>query len=228
MNTENHTHEKDFNSIDFSINDFLANSNQGIDFDFKPINDGLGFHKPQERKTATHLIPPDAIKVKSQVPLYKTNQVVPPIVTPTASAPHLNIKSNKQVRTQYGASLLLSQLGAFLVDLLVVAFALMLIGKIVVFMSSLYEVRFHLADFSKYKFYYISLFVLSWLSYSTLMSPIQTVGQSLFNLKFKAESRPYQSAFIRSLVVALSLLCLGIPTLFDFQGKLSDSRIKHG
>lgn len=75
---------------------------------------------------------------------------------------------------------------------------------------------------------YFGVFLgLLYLSYFTMLEPVGTFGKKAFRLitlrSGKNERIRIKASFIRAVSSALSLPLLGLPSLFDFQGKLSDS-----
>lgn len=211
-------------NIDFSINEFLSQGSS-IDFDFKPINEGLGFHKPQERKVVSPIASSDYTQ-KINVPHAARVSTQPSISAAVRVAKPSRMETQGKAET-LSWSMLLKQFVASSIDVVVVFFALIIVARIASAMAELLEVQFHYGDIKTYVFFYVPIYIVSWISYNTFLGPAQTIGQSLMKIKLSFEREVYISSFIRSLVVLSSWICLGIPTLFDFQGKLSDSSCKN-
>lgn len=223
-NLENHKELKSqIHEIDFSISDFLE-TKASAEFDFKPINDGLGFHKPAERKILSPLSSSEVITPSRQTNFL--NRHIPQGNVSEAPAIKKKVaKSNQQ--KSVSKTLLPRQVFASLIDMAVVYVALLALSKIFVFAASIMGVSFEVNDISSYRWFYLPIYLLSWLSYSSLMTPNQTIGQSIAKIRFQSDENAFTASFIRSLIVMFSWICMGIPTLFDFQGKLSDSSFGH-
>ncbi|GAB4013068.1 MAG: hypothetical protein Fur0010_09520 [Bdellovibrio sp.] len=211
-------------NIDFSINEFLS-QDVSIDFDFKPINEGLGFHKPQERKVVSPITSSN-LSQKINVP-HAARVSMQPAASPAVRVGKTSRKENQGKAETLSWSMLLKQFVASSIDAVVVFFALIILARIASAMAGLLEVQFHYGNFKTYFLFYLPIYIVSWISYNTFLGPSQTIGQSLMKIKLSFEREVYVSSFIRSLVVLSSWICLGIPTLFDFQGKLSDSSCKN-
>ncbi|PIP92882.1 MAG: hypothetical protein COW00_06180 [Bdellovibrio sp. CG12_big_fil_rev_8_21_14_0_65_39_13] len=219
-NNQIHSDLKKHN-LEFSVTDFL--NSDSPQFDFKPINDGLGFHKDLEVKPSLNSA--KAFDFNSQSKVQDNN-----LVSQYRISPHQNAKvaksNDRQVKVTRGKSVsLLTQAFSGIIDLLIVAFSTIALIRILSLSSSLQGLKLGAIDLKTHWGFTLSFFSIIWVSYSTFLSPSQTVGQSLAHTKLKFVKDPYMSSFIRSLVILSSFVCFLIPLLFDFQGKLSDTEL---
>lgn len=222
----NHTHsELKKQTLEFSVTDFL--NSDSPQFDFKPINDGLGFHKESEIKTTMN--PSKAFEFEPQMKSNEGNLVSQYRISPAPHVKKANAQTKVNPRQEHKKSLqkvsLVSQTASGIIDLLVVALSTVALMRLLSIGSALQGIKDSPLDLKTHWGFGIGFFSIIWISYSTFLGPAQTIGQTLTKTKLTFVKDPYMSSFIRSLIVLSSFICFLIPLFFDFQGKLSDSEL---
>ncbi|PIK14431.1 MAG: hypothetical protein CES88_08800 [Halobacteriovorax sp. JY17] len=222
------------------------------DFDFKPLNEGLGFHHeerkngilPQSNKRNQHIsvsrdtssasrttnlgVSNEGItrngleSMNSLSAFYSESQVV-------EEAPKLKASdfATKKKKVKSAAPIL--QFSAWLIDVVIVAAISAGLMSLFVLVSGLSFSKFYeiigandLAIFGSVSF---SIFYLSYFSILDLQA---TPGKALLKLKLAREdgkSTLLKDSFLRAFITILSFVTLGLPCLIDFQGKLTDTKI---
>ena len=122
------------------------------------------------------------------------------------------------------------QLMAWVIDIFIIALGTMFIILCSSFLTFGDFIAPFYSPFSR-DFYLLfsTLFALFYLFYFTLLDLNSSVGKSLFTIKVMPVDKDQiemKDTFIRAFVTLVSLMGLGIPTLLDFQGKLSKTTLK--
>lgn len=222
------------------------------DLDFKPLNEGLGFHHeerkngilPQANKRNQHMsvsreassttrtsnlgVSNEGItrngleSMNSLSAFYSESQVV-------EEAPKLKVSDFEPKVEKIKVAPATKQFSAWVIDILLVACISAGLMALFVAVSGLsfkqfYEVigKNDLAIFGSVSF---SIFYLSYFSILDLQA---TPGKSLLKLRLTREDGKailLKDSFLRSLITLLSFVTLGLPCLIDFQGKLTDTKI---
>lgn len=205
-----------------------------FNFDFKPVTKGLGFHQKERPVTPSKTA-------------YRTN--AKPISSPQKVLSEADIFGEKEL-SSFERELLFGakpketqkplpkkeifveadpflQIGAFAVDVAIMATLLVVTLSLFVVVSpfSLKEASILISNKTNWIFAGV-LAVIFFLTYFSFLEVGVTPGKALFKMGTVSKSGKGLSlvgAFIRSLITLLSFLALGVPLLFDFQGKLSDS-----
>jgi len=232
---------KDVN-ITFSSSEFNLD-----DFDFKPLNEGLGFHH-EERKNG--ILPQSNTKAQNISVTRSTRPAVAKALGVSNQAVVKNgLESMNSLSAFYSEGQAesvseeksieevvkletarpLLQFAAWLVDvLLVLAISSFLLGLFVL-VSGLSFIQFYqlvgMNDLLLFGSVSYSIFYLSYFSILDLQS---TPGKSLFKLKLVREDNVdtlLKDSFLRAFITLISFVTLGLPCLIDFQGKLTDTKV---
>ena len=234
-------------SIAFSANEFDLD-----DFDFKPLNSGLGFHQ-EERKNG--ILPTNTNKQQnisvtrgSSIPKVAGLGISNPKVADKGlqsmnalsafyeeSQPkhqevtrELDEVARPLLETLSTASAT-KQFGAWLIDLaLVSGLTLSLLGLFVL-VSGLSLVQFYqVIGPNDLLIFGSCAFSIFFLSYFSILDLQATPGKSLLNVKLIKENGSdltLKDSFNRSFITLVSFVALGLPCLIDFQGKLTDTKV---
>lgn len=221
------------------------------DFDFKPLNEGLGFHHeerkngilPQSNKRNQHIsVSRDTSSATRQSNLGVSNEGITRNGLESMNslsafysesqtieeAPKLKASDFIETKKIRVASSF-TQLSAWIIDVLAVLMISAGLLAIFVAISGLSFSQFYeiigpndLAIFGGVSF---SIFYLSYFSILDLQT---TPGKSLLNIRLVREDQKpilLKDSFLRSFITLVSFTTLGLPCLIDFQGKLTDTKI---
>lgn len=224
-----------FNATEFNLDDF----------DFKPLNKGLGFHQ-EERNNG--ILPTN----KKNISVTRGSQV--------SKAPGLGISNPKvadkglqsmnalsafysetqkeeieapilkiENTLEYVVAKPLTQFMAWFVDLaLVLAISTSLLGLFVVVSGLTINQFYQIIGPNDLLLFGATSFSIFYLSYFSILDLQVTPGKGLFNLQLLRENNKEVSlkdSFLRSFITLLSFVTLGLPCLIDFQGKLTDTKV---
>jgi len=140
-NNQIHSDLKKHN-LEFSVTDFL--NSDSPQFDFKPINDGLGFHKDLEVKPSLNSAKAFDFNSQSKVQdnnLVSQYRVAPPQKMKLAKSSDRQLKLNKEKSVS-----LLTQVFSGVIDLLIVAFSTIALIRILSLSSSLQGLKLGAID----------------------------------------------------------------------------------
>lgn len=198
------------------------------EFDFKPLTKGLGFHhgKDSQPKARTYTKPTHRPAQRTVTPVSKRTQSTPEISLdlPTAKVEtplEKTVKPKKKIRNaRMGV-----QFTSFVFDLII------LFGFQGLLNYSFMKVV-NLNNISQFiQFTWIeqlAFFCFTYLFYFTVLDLIASPGKKIFNLRMKStvsKKVTIDQTLIRSVVSLCSFILLFMPLVFDFQGKLSDTRV---
>ena len=228
-----------FNSSEFSIEDF----------DFKPLNEGLGFHQEERRNG---ILPTNNNKVKNIS--VTRNQTPPRAVGLGISNPKVadkGIQSMNALSAFYEESQSIEseqlqeaklpdevfyqvasqskQFAAWLIDtILVILVSASLLGLFVL-VSGLSITQFYqVIGPNDLMFFSASAFSIFYLSYFSILDLQMTPGKSWLKIKLVKENNQeisLKESFLRSFITLISFVTLGLPCVIDFQGKLTDTKV---
>jgi len=244
---ENRDQEPPVKKVNNVIHQFL-NSEEGDDFCFKPITKGLGFHHENKRRTAklelrnattapsSHAARP----VKKESPghsfftstkLLNTHTSLESSIPKTQVPRASNASSfvSKILAPKNEVAPLWIEAASLILDTIIVASSVIFLDICMGFIAFSDALGF----FTKLKFIDLLvfdsiLFVLFHSFYFTIMDINGTLGKLLLKIKLvQRYGGPVElkHTFTRSVIVLLSSLVIFVPLLFDFQGKLSDTKI---
>lgn len=242
---QNQTHEvNNKKNISFSVDEFDIDS-----YDFKPVTKGLGFHgekdnhktiKVSEVKLKANPTKPRTSNTSTRIPghlnsspaakplggglmsgidaIYNREQAVEnPTVTKKEKPQNISLRS-----PSYG-----ELMGAYLLDVVLVGLVTLVL--FVAFYGIVFKEVNLIATigFIKTSWDFFSVFFsLVYISYFTILGPIDSVGMKLFQISQRDERNQQQrvsikQSFANSLVCLLSIPLLFVPVLFDFHNKIS-------
>lgn len=228
--------EKQQPDIKFNIDDFDLEN-----YDFEPITEGLGFNNEIKKKdnrivkTKTTTKPAPVLRredfeQKEQEfrgeglsSFYQDSKLT------TVKSP-ARVKTEKvDFKPALTEAPLELRFGSWIIDLLTVV--AMFAGTIAICATlvslPLSERTLSMLGMEAYLYMGI-IFSCYYLFYFTLFDLQTTVGKYLLGIKTYSSSdqeMTLKQSFIRSLTGLLSLILFGFPLLFDFQGKLSDTKV---
>ncbi|MCF8058154.1 MAG: RDD family protein [Bacteriovoracaceae bacterium] len=244
---ETHRSESSKAPITLNLDEFDIDS-----YDFKPVTKGLGFHDPLEKgtKPRSRMIP----KADSKETLFSGHKSYNKKVTnhlqntpTTVSDPSLMsgidalygktisenpmtlTKKEKNKVTLREASLG-EMMGSYIIDVSIIAFiTLILFASFFAFAFKMLQIEMIL-NFLTVSMPYVSIIAaLIYLTYFSILEPVGTIGKKLFGLgcylSGTKKRATIKNSFLRSIISLLSLPLLGVPMIFDFQGKLSDTSV---
>lgn len=212
-----------------------ASAELDLEFDFKPITSGLGFHQTNLTEIKPAFVQPIVTKVpenrsfKKDAAVYQNdlslfygqqNQIKPnPVVE----------KLEKVVSTYKTASAI-ERVSAYVIDLSVVA---SFVALVLTAMARAMEMDL-LAAWSEFPNEItplaVTLFSGFYLIYFSIFekSTSSTLGKSLFMLKVSSRDTtplPYSTLFLRSFISLLNFVSLGLFSYFDLQNKVTHSKV---
>lgn len=216
------------------------NNNQIIedmDFDFKPITSGLGFHhqkttevKPviTERTVAMSTLTPPSSPIKKEMNVYQNdlsmfyNNQNPP---QTISMPEEIIPEEKYYRLA-GKS---QRVVAYLADLFMIAAALGIVLTVMARTISMDLMEIWGQYPNEITPLVITLFCGFYLIYFSIFEKTgPTLGKSMFGIRVVNQdnkSLSLVSLFLRSTVSLLNFISLGLFSYFDLQNKITGSKV---
>ncbi len=225
--------------------------NEEIDFSFKPITKGLGFH--QKKKEISKSVPTTNELKSRAAALAETldraqkrfNGEADSMDRGALAPFYEKIEITKEVKEEFSlkaesfedslismpvdASLYV-RAAAWLLDILLVAF-LFLATVAIIFVSTFSNFQ-NLLGFlfsDGLYLYFMPLLFLYYIFYFSFLEKTQfsTIGKSIFNLKVVSESQNlslYQT-FSRSIITLFNLFTLGLGSIIDFQGRMTNTKV---
>lgn len=199
------------------------------DIPFKPINEGLGFHKNQQTNNDLHVhkkvydnvikkAAPEVKSVPSELSAFYNQRLD---VTPRVKK---EIKIN-EIRIEEAGYV--SRLLSFVTDLLVVSLITTAIVTIMFMMTSI-NLKLFLIEVTTTPVmaFPIVLFVLIYNIYGLVFGFNQSVGQRIFGTKFSINgTSKLSSIVVRSQIELVSIFFLGIPYLLKFDNKILNQKV---
>jgi uncharacterized RDD family membrane protein YckC len=232
-------------TIAFSASEFNLE-----EFDFKPLNEGLGFHQ-EERKNG--ILPTKATKSQnisvtrgSSIPKVAGLGVSNPKVADKGlqsmnalSAFYEESQSTEQLPVEevpvqkiekaLKTAAMTKQFGAWLIDLLIVcALTVSLLALFVLVSGLSFEQFYQVIGPNDLMIFGASAFSIFFLSYFSILDLQTTPGKSVLKLRLVREDNAditLKDSFIRSFITLVSFVALGLPCFIDFQGKLTDTKV---
>lgn len=223
-------------------------------FEFTAVTKGLGFHHQKEEKRVPHSRPrtrPDLRTNKlppSQNSMPEVDESLRAFYGKSRDVEALNSELSSQLTlteqqdtspdasvdnsSTYILASKASQLFAWLVDVFIVLGALALTGMSLAGAAGIPLASLQATLTSVELITFVAIFFsVFYLTYFSILDLATTPGKALFNIRLacakqSATSRvTFWQTLTRSLVTLFSVLLAGMPTVFDFQGKLSDTTV---
>ena len=231
----NQTESVSLNNSRKSIKDIPSYNLTEETLDFKPITEGLGFHKKADT--------PNKLSRTQQA----RNKQTPSVPMPEVTHPYLRNKTRVQSRASvenkkieavdetvqeaeiFEEASMFESGAAYLLDL--VTLCASFIGLNLLFMKMLN------VDFNTFKSTILGndyllvegmLFSFMYVTFFTLLDCTKGFGKSLFNIELRTMENKMAGVghtFFRSLVSLFSLPLLFLPLVLDFQGKISETKL---
>ncbi|WP_372652008.1 RDD family protein [Halobacteriovorax sp.] len=223
------------------------------DFDFKPLNEGLGFHH-EERKNG---ILPQANKRNQHISVSRETSATTRTTNLGVSnegitrnglesmnslsafysesqnieeAPKLEVSDFEPKAKEIVTASSAKQFSAWILDILIVACITASLMALFVAVSGLSFIQFYEVIGQNDLAIFVSVsFSIFYLSYFSILDLQATPGKSLLKLRLiREDGKPVllKDSFLRSFITLLSFVTLGLPCLIDFQGKLTDTKVK--
>jgi uncharacterized RDD family membrane protein YckC len=194
-------------------------------FEFKPVTKGLGFHQDEIKENNTRKFKRTQTIAQKERIKYEERSVT--INSPVVENKKLILKEElspiKNEKTKNARMGL--QFTSFVFDLV-------LICAIQLSLNFAFLKLVQLDSFSKFlQFTWKEqslFFSFLFLFYFTILELASTPGKKIFDLKLQptlGKKLSIDQTLVRSIVTLLSFLTAGMPLLFDFQGKLSDTKV---
>ncbi|MCO4792943.1 MAG: RDD family protein [Bacteriovoracaceae bacterium] len=237
----NETQNNDVENKEAIVFDFDDN-----DFDFKPITKGLGFHKDKKEEKRTRVKPKKSPSVinnftNSEAPTAPQAQNTELEAFYSNSQPAMRSdfdqikskpiskqrKAKKKIKLQEAPAF--NQFCAFAIDFIMISMATGLtLGLLIAISGFEYSLLVKSLGELEVTKYVLSLFMIFYMSYFTILDIAGTVGKSAMGIKLVSsdgQKLKMKHTFVRAFVSLLSFVALGLPNLVDFQGKLSDTKL---
>lgn len=225
----------DNNTIKFNFDDFDIES-----FDLKPVNRGLGFHKPQERvrpKSVPQKIDTPRVSVLNNQkpiprPLSSLTEVMPahleserPTFLKNEVKPVAKEETFIKLKRASGADRSL----AFLIDLTFILLMMLGVGVIVALALSHpinLETLENLAFSLSFNLSCLGVFCVMYLLYFGVLDMHSSFGKEIMGLNVKSISQSnlaFTQTLMRTVLSLFSFIALGLPLILDFHSRLTDS-----
>lgn len=255
MNTEDHSFSSTKNSTSNSIQVNLDEFNISEE-SFKPMTKGLGFH--QEQKRTSFKPAPKEVKVfGSSKTLPKAISALGPLSAQATSATQSHTPSGLEAfygtkgttgaqtnmlelrpeemndkivtQTHYKTAAGMTQMLAWMIDLLVVASFVAITGTLLVFASGIQlQMLARLISIQDLAAFTVAIFSIYYLLYFTILDLSASPGKTILGIRLLRTDNSnvtIKNTFTRALVSLLSSIVLFLPMLLDFQGRLSDTKV---
>jgi uncharacterized RDD family membrane protein YckC len=234
---EKHINEET-NTIKFNFDDFDIE-----EFELKPVNKGLGFHKSEERVRPMKPLPvsieplkkhmsskqsmnPPKMLAKSEISIGAL-EADKPIFMKEAVKSH-SIEETRSVLQRAKAT---DRALAFLVDLIIILVMMIGVGAVLMFaLDQPMNVKSAQAMIVNIEIlpFILGVFSLLYLLYFSVMDMQSSLGKELMGLTVKNISQAnlaFMQSFLRTFISLLSFVALGLPLLLDFHSRLSESSV---
>jgi hypothetical protein len=194
-------------------------------FEFKPVTKGLGFHQEKIKEGSARKFKRNQTLVQKERVKYEERSVV--INNPSAEVKLNYIKEELQIKKspKIKDARMGLQFTSFVFDMFLICF--IQLGLNFAFLKLVQLDSF--SKFLEFTWKEQSLFFsFLFLFYFTVLELASTPGKMIFSLKLETtvgKKLSIDQTLIRSVVTLLSFVTVGMPLLFDFQGKLSDTKI---
>lgn len=194
-------------------------------FEFKPVTKGLGFHQEKIKENNTRKFKRTKTIAQKERIKYEERSVTinRPIIENEKTIikeESITLKKDKVKSARMGL-----QFTSFVFDFV-------LICAIQLGLNFAFLKLVQLNSFSKFlEFTWKEqslFFSFLFLFYFTVLELASTPGKKIFDLKLQTtvgKKLSIDQTLIRSVVTLLSFITVGMPLLFDFQGKLSDTKV---
>lgn len=193
--------------------------------DFKPVTKGLGFHQDKtiEKKNKSYSKPVQrqrterAERISRELPSVDLKREV-------RVAP-IKLEEKAPVKKKEKTAKLGVQGTGFVFDLFLISGLQILLNFVFLRLSGLTNI----IQFLEFTWIEQSIFFsFLFLFYFTLLDLVASPGKRMFSLRLRSTSDSkvtIDQTLIRSVVTLLSFVTVFMPLLFDFQGKLSDTKV---
>ncbi|MFT6068798.1 MAG: putative RDD family membrane protein YckC [Bacteriovoracaceae bacterium] len=194
-------------------------------FEFKPVTKGLGFHQDKIKESSTRKFKRTQTIAQKERIKYEERSITinNPVVETKKPVIKEELISKKEVKVKNARMGL--QFTSFVFDFVLIC--LIQLGLNFAFLKLVQLDSF--SKFLEFTWKEQSLFFsFLFLFYFTILELASTPGKRIFDLKLDTtvgKKLSIDQTLIRSVVTLLSFLTAGMPLLFDFQGKLSDTRV---
>ena len=210
--------------------------------DFRPVTKGLGFHNEEIRRTPLtkkiihdqnlKSIPERSPGISRKIETKTRDRVPLPSISGMGSfydkvpAKEISKKRGKKKKVFEEANSYI-QFIAWLVDILFVSFFVTLTAGSLILVSGIeYKLLLRAVEVSDIAVFLAAIFSTYYLTYFTIFDLSISPGKFLCNIRLvdaSGKSTTPKNTLIRALVTLVSLPIFGLPSILDFQGKLSDS-----
>ncbi|WP_127715330.1 RDD family protein [Halobacteriovorax sp. HLS] len=226
-----------FNTSEFNLDEF----------DFKPLNEGLGFHQEERRNGILPTNNNKNISVSRSHSAVRTSSLGisnPKVADKGIQSMNalsafyeetqpeqveVELKKTLTEESFYQVTSSSRQFGAWLVDISVVTLMSISLLGLFVLVSGLKVSQFYqIIGPNDLLIFGASAFSIFYLSYFSILDLQTTPGKSMFKIKLvKENNQPVslKDSFLRSFITVISFVTLGLPCIIDFQGKLTDTKV---
>ncbi|MBK23761.1 MAG: hypothetical protein CME70_07115 [Halobacteriovorax sp.] len=201
------------------------------DFDFKPVTKGLGFHQEKQLEKKTVVSQRPKIRTRTE----RVARVEVPRETPSVELPRpreiqtKGIEKENIISKKTEAKIVPARLGVqgtgFVFDLFIILGTQVLINAAFLKLSGLSNI----VQFLEFTWVEQTIFFsFIFLFYFSIFDLVASPGKRIFSLRLSSTSSKkvtVDQTLIRSVVTLLSFITVFMPLIFDFQGKLSDTKV---
>lgn len=212
------------------------------DFDFKPITKGLGFHKNKKEEKRAKVTPRKTTNVINNFTDSAPAQNNPAMANSDLAAFYSDQKQQiadsvvEKKQTKKAPKVInlkkaptFNQIAGFAIDMILVTMATGVTVALLMLISGLeYNILVRSLGELEIAKYILSLFVIYFVSYFTILDVAGTVGKSMMGVRLvhvEGKKLRLKHTFIRSIVTLLGFVALGLPSILDFQGRLSETKL---
>lgn len=142
---------------------------------------------------------------------------------------HEKVEAKKEKTINAKAAPQMSQLFAWVIDILVIASFVALTGALLVFASGIeFNMYSRLISTQDLAIFATAIFSIYYLLYFTILELSSTPGKTIFGIRVVTATGTeltVKHTFARALISLFSGVALFLPMLLDFQGRLSDTKV---
>lgn len=246
MNQEHHSFStpKSNQPIQVNLDEFNLDEDS-----FKPMTKGLGFH--HEQKKSSFKVAPKESKTFASAKTQPMLNSLSTKNTKTIATQHipsgleafygtkaqaksaeffeLEVEEKIDLKKNFIEASALSQFGAWIIDLLLIASFEIFTGALLILASGIeFKVLARLVSTQDLIAFSGAIFSIYYLLYFTILDLTASPGKTLFGIKLVKSDKgnvAVKNTFTRALVSLLSAVALFLPMLLDFQGRLSDTKL---
>ncbi len=199
--------------------------------DFKPVTKGLGFHQENKIESKSKSIPrPQSRERLERKQRIEKMRDIPTIDLPSPNQDQVRVKTEERIQTKKSAPKEIpARLGlqgtSFVFDLFIILGSQLLINAAFLKLSGLSNI----VQFLEFTWIEQAIFFsFIFLFYFTIFDLVASPGKRIFSLRLKSTTSSkvtIDQTLIRSVVTLLSFITIFMPLVFDFQGKLSDTKV---